>query len=260
LPPLPADFWTGGRPFSGTPSGPDWTPVGATITVGDLEAGESGVAEWDWFVPNSAPQHSCLLAVATCTEDPITGSGTLNPDLLVVSSKHVTLKNLTVENAVAGTAMPPEQAMSADIHAQSREDRIADLCILWGNLPRKTRLFLAFSLGPDRKPVLERSEEWTRMGIEVSGKHAELFPLTTADARGCPIHFDRKRVLVVSRGNRDTTIIPRIRLSHGAPVRIGINLITPKDTKGVYQFDLVRVAGKQTVGGVAYRIQVRGRK
>lgn len=260
LPPLPADFWTGGRPFSGTPSGPDWTPVGPTINLGDLEPGEPGVAEWDWFVPNAAPKHSCLLAVATCTEDPINGVGTLNPDLLVVSSKQVTLKNLTVEDAVAGTAMPPDQAMTADIHARFPDDKIADLRILWGNLPRKSRFFLAFSLGPDQKPVLERSEEWTRMGIQVSDKYAELFPPATADARGCPIHFDRKRVLVVSPGDRDSTTIPRIHLSHGAQVRIAINLITPKNAKGMYEFDLVRVAGKKILGGVAYRIRVNDKK
>jgi hypothetical protein len=165
-----------------------------------------------------------------------------------------------VEDAVAGTAMPPDQAMTADIHARFPDDKIADLRILWGNLPRKSRFFLAFSLGPDQKPVLERSEEWTRMGIQVSDKYAELFPPATADARGCPIHFDRKRVLVVSPGDRDSTTIPRIHLSHGAQVRIAINLITPKNAKGMYEFDLVRVAGKKILGGVAYRIRVNDKK
>jgi hypothetical protein len=260
LPPLPADFWSGGHPFGGTPSGPDWTPVGPMINLGDLDPGKPGLAEWDWFVPNSAPGHSCLLAVATCTEDPIIGVGTLDPDLLVVGSKQVTLKNLTVEDAVAGTAMPPGQSMTADIHARFPEDRIADLRIHWGNLPRKSRLFLVFSLGPDQKPVLDDSRGWKRMGVEVSDKHAELFPHATPDARGCPIHFDRRRVLVVSPGDHDTTTIEGIRLNHGAPVRIGINLITPKDVKGVYRFDLVRVAGKRTLGGVTYQIHVKDKE
>lgn len=257
LPSLPADFWTGGRPFIGTPSGPNWTPVGPTITFATLEPGEPGLAHWDWLIPNTVPQHSCLLAVATCAEDPITGVGTLDPDLLVVSSKQVTLKNLTVENAVAGTEMPPEQAMTADIHARSREDRNADIRILWGNLPRKSRLLLAFSQRQDKKPIVEPTTEWKRLGIELSDDHARHFPPATTDVLGCPLPFDRKRVLVVSPGDRDHTTIQGIRLHYGAPVRIGINLVAPKDAAGLYWFDIVRVAGKRILGGVTYRIHVK---
>jgi hypothetical protein len=258
LPPLPADFWTGGRPFSGTPSGPDWAPVGAAINLGDLEPGEPGLAEWDWFIPNSAPQHSCLLAVTTCTEDPITGVGTLNPDLLVLSSKHVTLKNLNVQDAVAGTALPPDQAMTVDLHASSREDKMGDFRILWGTLPRKSRLFLAFSLGANNKPVVSASpEEWKRLGIEVSRKHSGLFPSSTRDSCGRTVRFDRTQVLVVNPGDHDSATVPGVRLSYGAPVRVGMNLITPKDAKGTYQFDVVRLAGKRIVGGVTYRIQIK---
>jgi len=257
LPPLPADFWTGGRPFSGTPSGPDWTPVGATVNLGDLEPGEPGLAEWDWFIPNSAPQHSCLLALATCTEDPITGVGTLNPDQLVLNSKHVTLKNLDVENAVAGTAMPPSQSMTLDLHASFPEDTRGDFRIQWGTLPRKSRFFLVFSTGPDNEPVVDASPEtWKRLGIEVSSKHGHLFPEVVHDSCGRPERLDRKRVLIVNPRDRDSTTIPGIRLRYGAPVRVGMNLITPRDAKGTYQFDVVRLAGQRIVGGVTYRIQI----
>lgn len=260
LPTLPADFWTGGRPFTGTPSGPDWTPVGPTINLGDLEPGEPGLAEWDWLIPNSAPHHSCLLAVATCTEDPITGVGTLDPDLLVVSSKQVTLKNLTVENAVSGTAMPPQQAMFADLNAGLQDERVARLRILWGNLPRKSRLFLVFSRGPDGKPVVSPSREWKRAGIEVSDRHAKLFPKATPDSRGCPLVYDRKRVLVVTPNESGATTIEGIRLSKEAPVRVGVNLRTPKDAKGTYHFDLVRVGGKRILGGMGFQINVKAGK
>jgi len=260
LPALPADFWTGGRPFSGTPSGPDWTPVGATINLGDLEPGEPGIAEWDWFVPNAAPAHSCLLAVATSTEDPITGVGGLDPDALVVNSKHVTLKNLAVEDAVAGTEMSPEQAFMTDIHARSREDRIATLRILWGNLPAKTRLYLAVSRGPDGRPVLDdKFLERGGPGIKVSDGYAKLFPRETADARGCPITFDRKHVFVLSPDEKRRTDIPAVRLSPDGPVRVGINLALPAGVKGAFQFSLLRVAGKQVVGGMTYEVRTKAK-
>ena len=75
-------------------------------SISGSEPGEPGLAEWDWFVPNSAPEALVPAGcVATCTEDPITGVGQANPDQLVLNSKHVTLKNLNVENAVVGA--PP---------------------------------------------------------------------------------------------------------------------------------------------------------
>lgn len=257
LPALPGDFWTGGRPFSGTPSGPNWTPVGPTITLGDLEPGEPGIAEWDWFVPNSSPQHSCLLALATCTEDPITGVGTLNPDQLVLNSKHVTLKNLNVQNAVAGTAMPPEQAMMVEVHSSSREDRVAFLRFQWGSLPKKTLVLVAFAPGPDKRPVIDATaEEWKRLGVEVSDQHAKVFPETTLDACGREVSFDRKRVLVLNRANGEFLDLPGMRLTPGVPVKMSLNLIMPKDAKGTFRFDLVRVSGKKVIGGVTYQMEV----
>ena len=35
-------------------------------------------------------------------------------------------------------------------------------------------------------------------------------------------------------------------------MRIGINLIAPKDAEGVYHLDLVRVGGKRILGGMGY--------
>jgi hypothetical protein len=258
LPPLPSDFWTGGRPFAGTPMGPDWTPVGATIDLGDLQPGEPGVAEWDWLIPSSAPRHSCLLAVATCNEDPIAGTGILNPDQLVTSSKHVTLKNLNVEDAVAGTAMAPDDSMTADIHAGSPEDRVAQLRVLWGALPPRTRIHVVFTTGPKNEPVVDASpRELKRLGIELMDQGGKLFPEATPDACGRPMPFDRKRVFVLSRNDSEATDLPAIRLSAGAPVRMGINLELPKKAKGTYEFDIVRFAGKRILGGVSYSIRTR---
>ena len=256
LPPLPADFWTGGRPFTGTPSGPNWTPIGPTRALGDLEPGEPGIAEWDWFVPNSAPQHSCVLALATCNEDPITGVGTLNPDQLVLNSKHVTLKNLNVLNLGAGTASP-EQAMMVELHPSSREDRFAFLRFQWGTLPRETLVLLAFAPGPDNNPVISfRPDELKRLGIGLSDQHAELFPETTLDECGREIPLDRRRVMMMNPIEGKFTDLPPIRLSPGAAVRMSLNLIMPKDAKRTYFFDLVRVSGQQVFGGVTYQIEI----
>ena len=74
------------------------------------------MATWSSAGPPSAPRDSRLLAVATCLEDPITGAGTPIRTPSCPTLKHVNdvTKNLVVEDAVAGTAMPPDQALSAE--------------------------------------------------------------------------------------------------------------------------------------------------
>lgn len=96
LPNLPADFWSGGKPFDADPSAASWAPVGPTQTVATLEPGETAVLGWAWLVPMSAAAHSCLLALATCPEDPLNAMGVLNVGQVIVDQNNVTLKNLIV--------------------------------------------------------------------------------------------------------------------------------------------------------------------
>ena len=259
LPALPADFWSGGKPFTGTPSGPDWTAVGSTIVLGDLEAGQPGLAHWDWFVPASAPQHSCLLAVATCDEDPLVGGGILDPDLLVTSRKQVTLKNLHVEDAVAGSAMSPEQAWMSDMHANSREQRIAGLRFRWGSLPRGTKVFIALSLGPDGQPVVRaKPDELKRLGVAISAASAKLFPAKVEDPLGRVFAIDRKHVYQMVPIDSGISTIPSIVLPPSIPVKVALNFVLPAKAHKTYQFDIVQLQGNGAiVGGVTYR--VRGR-
>lgn len=96
LPNLPADFWTGGKPFNADPSAVFWAPVGAKQTIPVLEPGETAVVEWDWMVPMGAATHSCLLALATCPEDPLNAMGVLDVGQVIINHNNVTLKNLTI--------------------------------------------------------------------------------------------------------------------------------------------------------------------
>jgi hypothetical protein len=79
----------------------------------------------------------------------------------------------------------------------------------------------------------------------------------TLDSCGCEITYDRKRVLVLNPGDRKHLTLPAIRLTAGIPVRMVMNVITPKEAKGSYVFDLVRISGKQVIGGVTYQIEMK---
>jgi hypothetical protein len=101
LPMLPGDFWTA---FPGNSANTSvWTPIGAaqTKTVGTTEP---AVFEWDWTPPMSTAQHSCILVVADCAQDPIpAASKVFDPNALVPSERHVGLKNLHVIDPTTDT-------------------------------------------------------------------------------------------------------------------------------------------------------------
>ena len=99
LPMLPNDFWTA---FPGNSANITvWTPIGAaqTKTVGTTQP---AVFEWDWTPPMSTAQHSCILVVADCAQDPIpAASKVFDPNVLVPGERHVGLKNLHVVDPTA---------------------------------------------------------------------------------------------------------------------------------------------------------------
>lgn len=260
LPPLPADFWSGGKPFTGVPAGPDWTPVGATQTIPVLEPAEPGVVEWDWVVPGSAPKHSCLLALATCDEDPIDGGAILNPDLLVVSRKHVTLKNLQVEDPVpGGMPMPPDRVFEMHLRAPHRGDSIGTLRVEWGSLPRDTRIWLAFEARQERQPsVMTKPEDLKALGIIVGAKWRKLFPRRVEDACGRTTVLDLSRVYQLAPSKDRTTVIPAIWIPDDHPLLMAINLALPKKAEvRRFQFDVVQLSGKRKVGGNTYVVKVK---
>jgi photosystem II stability/assembly factor-like uncharacterized protein len=94
---VPLDFWTA-FPNADPSNTSTWHLVGPTQTIKNLVPAEPQVVEWDWDVPSDAPQHSCMLAVITSADDPVSESG-LDPNVFVTGNKHITLKNLHVDSA-----------------------------------------------------------------------------------------------------------------------------------------------------------------
>jgi hypothetical protein len=123
LPALPGDFWTA---FPGSdPSGTAWRPIGPARTIALLEPNRPVIVSWDWTVPASAATHSCLLAVSTCAEDPITTTQ-LDPGLLVPNEKRVCLKNL---NVVSTPSPSGQKIMAIDFHNASAAEALIDIVV-----------------------------------------------------------------------------------------------------------------------------------
>ncbi len=268
-PSLPADFWSGGNPFMGTPSSTDWTPIGPTQTIPELEPAEPGVVEWDWLVPPSAAaQFYSLLAVATCAEDPVDVTGRfadpsfmLNVAVAVPWSKYVALKSIFIGDPVFGSSLHlrAEEAFILELHNPYHDIEAFDLAFHWGSLPEETRIFVAFEHHPDNKPsVTGKLQELKRLGIQVARGKTKLFLEEQEDRCGEIRQFDLQRVYQLSPSKDRTTTIPSVRVPHGRPLTLAINLVLPTNGgQETAQFDVIQQSGKQVVGGATYLLRLR---
>ncbi len=95
LPPLPADFWT---MFPGNSSDTTkWHPIGAAKVIPSLSQTLPSILEWDFTLPLTAANHTCLLVIMDSPSDPIpAASKILNVDTLINIEKRAALKNLVV--------------------------------------------------------------------------------------------------------------------------------------------------------------------
>lgn len=256
LPPLPGNFWTGGMPFMGTPSGTDWVAIGDTKTFPKLEAAEPGVESWDYVVPGTANKHSCLLMVVSCDENPIDGGGLFNVDQLVMQNKQVGLKNLNVENALPGSPMPEAPMMG--FRSEFRNDGLADMVIHWGNLPKGTQAFFSFSLYKGEKPVLAPDEKtMKRLGLKPIEKPEKYFPEKRETRCGDTLHFDFKNAFGTEAHTGETLIVPGLHVFAKESVYVQFNLVLPKDTApGTATFSIMQRQGKKVSGGCTYQLRI----
>ncbi len=98
LPDLPADFWTA---FPGDGTTTFWKPIGAAKVIPTLSPKRPEILEWDWTPPITTAEHSCLLIVVDCLDDPIPAANKVfNIGTLVTQEKRVGLKNLHIIDAL----------------------------------------------------------------------------------------------------------------------------------------------------------------
>jgi hypothetical protein len=91
LPNLPPDFWTA---FPGNGTTTLWKPIGAAKTIATISPTRPEILEWDWVLQAGAAQHSCLLIVTNCANDPIPPAHKVfDIATLVTQEKRVGLKN-----------------------------------------------------------------------------------------------------------------------------------------------------------------------
>jgi photosystem II stability/assembly factor-like uncharacterized protein len=256
LPPLPSDFWTGGRPFDVDPTVIDWTPIGPSLLIASVAPGMPAIVEWDWPVPLAANNHSCLLLLATCDQEPLNGGGILVVDTLVPMKKQVTLKNMQVEDAVPGLPRPHSGAMGVRLYNGYREAARYDLVVDWSTLPNNSTIHIAFEASTGA--ILAATKEDLKVaGAEIVSNSKGLFPKAYPARCGPDVPIDRRHVLRLRRRAGNARSVLPVLLPGRRSVLLLLNPVLPVRTApGAYRFDVQQRTGKFLVGGSTYMLRV----
>jgi len=256
LPPLPVNFWSGVMPFTGSPLGEAWTAVGETQQLTFVEPGKPGIVSWDWIIPESANEHSCLLMVTSSDENPLNGAGVMDADELVLHNKQVGLKNLHIENILEG--MPMSIAPVINFSGKHSSLRPADLILEWGNLPEGTKVFFTFSMPDGKKAALSFTEkEMQKLGLKPITGPKKFFQPKRENRRGEIIAFDFRNAFEVTVGRRRKLVLKGLRVSSKVIVYAQFNVIIPKNAKqDTARFSITQHEGKAASGGSTYVLNI----
>lgn len=249
LAPLPAGLLA--NPFGWNPAGASvWTPISiSAANVGRIEPGTTRLASWNFTIPMSAPQHSCLLAFITSDEDPFATGGITNPDELVVNNRKVALRNLDLDampgsgglGGVGGGSGLPAGFIAREL--QMYGSGAAQAVLVASNLPEDA---LVVAFGPKKF----RFEE-TKVPRRAEKARDALLRECRDSLRGYDV--DRAILREVERGAE--IVLGETDLERGKPARLFVAVHSAKwDREQIYTFDVMQVSGGRITGG--YTVQL----
>lgn len=234
----------------------NWTPIGPAQTVAVLEPNRPVIVSWDYTVPNSAATHSCMLAVISSSEDPMTNPET-NVNALINSEKHVCLRNLHVINGSA----PQQNMATIKFHNTLDKDDLMDIVIAPVEFSEGT---IALLLPPvkfaDPKVALDGVKIYPLRDGEDIGRFYER-GRSDVDWEQVLQQVDRTRLYEFDATK--VSALRGIRIARGEALQ---GVLTLKGSKRVphgqtQQFTVLQYQGGDVVGGSSYRLQLqRARK
>jgi hypothetical protein len=236
----------------------NWTPIGPAQTVALLEPNRPVIVSWDYTVPNTAATHSCLLAVISSAEDPMTNPET-NVDLLVNSEKRVALKNLHV---ISGPA--PQQQMARIMFHNTRDrDDLMDIVISPVEFSEGTiGLLLPPLTFADPGTALDGVQLYAlRAGEDIGTAYVRPGDEVDPNWEQALQRVDRTRLYEFS--TTKVSALRGIRVARGAALQ---GIFTMKGSKHVptgqtQQFSVIQTQGGVVVGGSTYVLRLnRARK
>lgn len=252
LPPLPNALVP---PDFNLTSTADWTPIGASQTVALLEPNRPVIVSWDYTVPSTTATHSCLLAVLSSDDDPITTSET-DVDVLISNEKRVCLKNLHIIDG--GSA--PQQTMETIKFANVRDHAdLMDIVIVpEGFRGGAVGLLLPKVHFADEATALDGVRVYPLQPNENIGKfYLKWGSRAKVDAKDYLKAVDLSRVYEFDPAK--TSALRGIKLARGAVLK---GILTIRGSKHVrygelQRFAAIQMQGGKVVGGSTYELRMR---
>jgi hypothetical protein len=237
----------------------NWQPIGAAKTIPLLEPNRPVIVSWDWTVPASAATHSCLMAVVSSDDDPITTPET-NVNNLIKLEKRVCLKNLHVINNAG--PRPSQKLVTIKFHNAKPVDDLIDIIISPVDFTEGTIGMLlepvdftniqeAFGgvqiyplregedigdwyVRPGTKEKVNRSELWQKLDYS---QLYEFDPTKTSELRGIKVKpYQTIQAVITCKGSRN--------VPYGQ----------------TQQFTVMQRQGGEIVGGSTYEIRLKRAK
>ncbi len=247
LPALPSDFWSTFPNAWGAASA--WSPIDPGVpfqNIPQLLPHTPKILTWNWIVPTTAATHSCVLAVISSDEDPVSHSDA-NPNdhliwMLAPNDKHIALKNMTVV-----TAAPPPPGggipLNLDFHNSSRSARFFDIIFDPGTLPKGSKVSLL-------TPAIQ-----SRVGFKANGHGV---PVQPSSRKGWNLEF-RLSDGVVRNPCDGTSLatVPGVLIPPGEVIHGAVVIVPGKGKPGaMYRCSILQRDGNTIVGGNTYEIRV----
>ncbi|MCC8251211.1 WD40/YVTN/BNR-like repeat-containing protein [Saccharothrix luteola] len=232
----------------------DWQPIGPAKTIAVLEPNRPVIVSWDWQIPAGATTHSCLLAVVSNPDDPITTAET-NADALVRNEKRVCLKNLHVISAAG--PRPDQYLLPIQFHNALRDHTTLDIVIDPDDFVEGTIGLLLEPVVLDERALKDVTIYRARPG-EYLGEWYQRPGDDPWPGRDDYLHqLDQERIFEFSSTKRAE--IRRVPVSPGRSIR---GLLTVRGThKTPYgspqRFSVSQRQGDRIVGGSTYELRLR---
>jgi hypothetical protein len=266
VPPLPSDFWAT-FPNTWTDPASQWhevDPANPFLSVAGLKPQTPAIVSWQWTIPTTAAQHTCMLVVISSDQDSPSRSDA-NPDdhlawVVVPADDYVTQKNLTVEN----TTHPPPGGGPAgggapigvpiEINNPGHTTDWFDIVFDHGDLPSRSRVSLLLpaltsrgSLGGrvPAKPIRRGRGWWKGVHRLPRGLKHELQLSAAVALDPC------SRRLIAQ--------IPGILLAPEKPLRAALVVDAGRRGKpgAIYRCALLQAQGNEVVGGNTLEVRIR---
>lgn len=247
LPDLPAGFWTN-FPNNTVPVNSPWKPVAPHKTVWRVESGHPHVFGFEWNVPVSAAEHTCLLAILTSQNDAV-ATTELNIGKLVTGNKKCGLKNVHVVNPPL--LAPPEKGKVSAMKLD-----------LWGSQAKPER----YSLGGDEQletivPMVIFSKRLSKLAADAGldrgkpdDRHLEAIKQLLKDEPGLEAELDLETGY---RPPRQKVWMKSLDLHGEKPERM-VLMIDPDAAPGYSSVVQFGEDGETVVGGFTVQVQEPG--